>query len=169
MDIASSAATLNTSVGGSWTAHGTIATSGSAWAATLAARDEGDNGNQISIVVWTTAGPGDVEVRDGEFFDGTSWATAYDDRLVGIRVGDGATVGQLEQAINDGSRLIRVQAADPSPSKTITDTNLQHNSAKFAGGVAFPCTTDGIKLTGLSLEVGFQPGLNKRVPARQAS
>jgi len=169
MDIASAAATLATNVGGNWIANGTIATSGTAWNATLAARDPGDNGNQMSIGLWTTAGPGDVEVRDGEIFDGTSWVTAHDDRFVGVRVGDGATVGALELAINDGSRLIRVQAADPSPSKVITDTNLTHLSAKFTGGVTVPCSNDGIKLTGLSLEVGFKTGLNKRVPARQQS
>ena len=168
MGDSSTLATLATNVGGNWISGGTIATSGTAWAATLRARDPGADGNALTVQIYTTDGPGDVEVRDGEIFDGTSWVAA-DRRVTGIRVGVGATVGALELAINDGSRWLQISAGDATPTKVVTDTNTLHVSTGFAGGTDVPCDGEGVRLTGIDLELGFKAGLNKRVPARQQS
>jgi len=156
------AAQRTLSAGGDWAVGGTVATSGTAWAATLVAKQVGEDWNgALMLSVYTSIGATGVEVRDNETFDGTSWSASPFN--VGVRVGGTVTVKQLETAIADSSKLIGVLTADPSPSKTITDTNTLHRTNGFTGAVDTVPIGSALKLTGLALEFAPKQGINKRL------
>ena len=162
----SAKAALAMQPGGNWTSGGAIATSGTAWAATVQARNPGSDANSLALQVYTSDGADGVEVRDGQYYDGANWVV--DAGYVGVRVGGAMTVQQLETAINDQSRKFVISVADPTPGKIITDTNTLHTSATLAGGTTTQPTGEALRLTGLSFELGQKPGLNRRIPALQA-
>lgn len=158
------AAGMLTSVGGNWSAGSTVATNSTVWNALLQARNTGTEGNSYTFSVYTTQGPAICECRDNQRFDGSNWSAVANN--IGVRVGDGCTVAQLEAALA-GSRLIQVTTPDASPTKVISDTNTSHTSNVFtSGAVAAPNGTPP-KLTGIALEVGIKSGAFKRLPATQ--
>lgn len=160
------AATLATDVGANWDTGGTVTTDDpiSDWTATLAVRHVGTDGHNITMTVYTCQGTG-VEVHDDRYFDGTNW-NDYSTN-VGIRVGVDATIAELERAINDGSRYIEVSVADSDPTKVVENTTSAHESIVFAGATDTAPTTEQLKLTGLSFEIGLKPGVYKRLPSSQ--
>lgn len=144
---------------------GAVTTSGANWSATLTSLVNGTDGNGVTLSVYTSVGDDGIEVRDHESFDGSTWTADFNN--IGVRVGTGTgTVLDLETAINAYSRLASVTTADIAPTKVITDTNVLHTGTFVFGAETYP-TGEAAKLTGLGLEVGIKPGLNKRFAAAQ--
>lgn len=162
-----------------------VQTSGTNWAATwkvadLAAGREaafrpGEMGNSVTMsIAFVSGATPSIDVRDHCVYSVTAGRWLEDIYNVGVLVTGTTTttVAQLEAAISDastGSKLCALQTADATPTKTLAIAAmaaLAPAAGSFSGGAYTAPTGEAVKLTGLGLLVGIQPGL-KRLPAAQ--
>lgn len=162
-----------------------VQTSGTNWAATwkvadLAAGREaafrpGEMGNSVTMsIAFASGATPSIDVRDHCVYSVTAGRWLEDIYNVGVLVTGTTTttVAQLEAAISDastGSKLCALQTADATPTKTLAIAAmaaLAPAAGSFSGGAYTAPTGEAVKLTGLGLLVGIQPGL-KRLPAAQ--
>lgn len=155
-----------------------VATSGTDWAATWAAKAGnnkviGELGNNVSMsIAFATGAVNLVDVRDHFTYDASTGLWSPDLNNVGIRVVCSAgslTVAALETAIAAATALIEVSVADATPAKTIDAAAMNGVSVTgdFTGGTFTSPTGEALKLTGLGLEVGLERGLIRRLPKAQ--
>lgn len=155
-----------------------VSTSGTNWSATFAAKTGnyqvvGELGNQVTMSIAFASGTSTlVDVRDHFAYDASTGLWSPDLNNVGVRVVCAAgtlTVAALETAIAAATGLVQVSAADATPSKAIDDAGMNGIlvTGAFAGGTFTSPTGEALKLTGVGLEVGVVPGLNKRLPSAQ--
>jgi hypothetical protein len=156
-----------------------VLTSGAPWAAQWITGVIGDNGNRIALLLYFDAGaPGSdpvVEVREHMAWVPVAnrWLAARN--VVGVHVTcDPAapiTVGALEAAIVAGlsSDLVILDSGDPAPGKTLDVVTLagDQRGGGFDGGVYGVPTGEALRLTGLGVEVGLEPGIYRRLPPAQ--
>lgn len=155
-----------------------VTTSGSNWAATWAAKTGsnfviGELGNSVTLSIGFESGsPNLIDVRDNFSYDPATglWTAALGN--VGVRVVCSAaslTVAALETAIAAGTALIQLSAADGTPGKTINAAGMAGmlTTGQLSGGTFTAPIGEALKLTGLGLLVGVQPGLYRRLPAAQ--
>jgi hypothetical protein len=158
-------------------------TSGVAWASTWKVADlvvgresyfrPGEMGNAVTMsIAFTTGATPSIDVRDHFAYSPTTGRWSEDLNNVGVRVTGTTTttVAQLEAAITAGTKLCSLVTPDVAPSKTLAIATMAAGSpaiGSFAGGSYTAPTGEALRLTGLGLEVGLQPGLNKRLPAAQ--
>jgi hypothetical protein len=154
---------------------GSVSTSpGPEWVATLQARTPGVGGNDLRVVVSVVFSTDNtVEVRDHQVFDPTAGTWSSSLNRVGILLrsdASGLSVASLESAIN-GSELIRVSTPSGSPAAIVTNDTTETFTGGFAGGVdpvtSNPPTGEALKLTGLALLVGVEPGVFRRLSTSQ--
>lgn len=170
---AGSSATLVTSLSSSFTPL--VATSGTAWNASLFAGPVGSAGNAVTLsIAFEDGAPFAFDVREHFIWSHTLQRWTEKLNNVGVKVtcrtGSSPTVAQLENAFDDaGVTLFVVSAPDPSPTKIINATAMANLTSlgTLSGGSFGTPTGEAIKLTGLGLEVGLKPGLFRRLPAAQ--
>lgn len=155
-----------------------VTTSGTVWTATwqAAAAYPGEMGNALtmSLAFEDSAGAAfSVDVRDHFAWSHAIQRWIEDIGNVGVRVlcrsGSSPTVAQLEAAIVAGTTLVTLSSADATPSKIVNATgmlNLTATGTLISGAYGSP-TGEAIRLTGLALEVGLEPGLYRRLAAGQ--
>jgi hypothetical protein len=155
-----------------------VTTSGTAWAATWAAKTGnnkvvGELGNTLTLSIGFESGsPNVIDVRDDLSYSPTTASWTPSSRNIGVRVVCAAaslTVAALEAAIAAGTAYAQLSAADATPAKTINAASMagQLVTATFSGGTFTAPTGEALKLTSLGLEVGIEPGLYRRLPAAQ--
>ncbi len=150
-----------------------VATDSTRWAAILQSTAilPGELGNGLTLAIFFLnggSGASSIDVRDHVVYTSGAWAAATN--TIGVLVTMGAsnvTVGQLEAAITAGTLLATVALAD-TPTKIVAASMLNSNrSQAFSGGLFGSPTGEALKLTGLALEVGFEPGVFRNFPATQ--
>lgn len=155
-----------------------VATSGTNWAATFAAKTGnysviGELGNNVTMSIAFESGAANIiDVRDHFTYDQATGLWSPDLLNVGVRVVCTAatlTVAALETAIAAGTDLIQVSVADATPSKTIDAAVMAGIAATgiFTGGTFTSPTGEALKLSGLALEVGIVRPTFKRLPRAQ--
>lgn len=157
-----------------------VQTSGTDWAATWQAANSGsagtsfpgEMGNRITMsLAFVVGATPSVDVRDHFAYDPSTGRWAEDLNNIGVLVTGTTTttVADLEAAIAAGTKLATLQAADATPGKTLAIAAmaaLAPAAGSFSGGTYTAPSGEAIKLSGLALEVGLEPGL-KRLPAAQ--
>lgn len=155
-----------------------VATSGTNWAATFAAKTGnytviGELGNNVTMsIAFESGSPNAIDVRDHFAYDITTGLWSPDLNNVGVRVVCAAgslTVAALETAIAAATDLVQVSAADATPTKTIDAAGMAGISVtgSFAGGTFTSPSGEALKLSGLALEVGIVAPTFKRLPRAQ--
>ncbi|HKP06412.1 MAG TPA: hypothetical protein VJU58_04090 [Microbacterium sp.] len=152
-----------------------VATSGTVWNATWLAVSTlpGLMGNAVTMSLAFESGTANlIDVRDHYAYSGNRWVEDLNN--IGVRVvrsSSPPTVAQLEAAIasgTTGTKLATLNAADATPSKTINISMAgQTPTGSFVGGAYGTPTGEALKLTSLAMEIGVNPGVNKRLPASQ--
>jgi hypothetical protein len=147
-----------------------VQTSGTNWTATFQAVGLGELGNAVTLRLAFVVGTGSIDVRDHFAFDPatSSWSPAVG--TIGVLVTGTPTVAQLEAAIVAGTDLATLSSADGTPSKVVNVAAmaaLAVVTGAFTGGAFGSPTGEALKLTGLGLEVGVEPGLFRGLPAAQ--
>lgn len=153
------------------------------WGAVLEATAVGADGNGVTLIVTPKIGATrSIEVRDGQRWDPDTetWdfttPTTVGIKLVATDNGgtSPATAAQIEAAIAESSRLLRVATPHASPSAQVdmsamVGLELVASCGDTTLGVDAdnntPPTGEALKLTGLGIEVGMKRGLYKRLPA----
>lgn len=154
-----------------------VTTSGTVWTSTwlaAAAAYPGEIGNTVTMSVAVEDGsPFSIDVRDHFAWDHALQIWVPDLNNVGVRVlcrtGSSPTVAQLEAAIAAGTTLATLSVADATPGKVVNASGMVNltSTASFTGGTFVGPTGEGLKLTGLGLDVGFERGVFNRLPAAQ--
>lgn len=155
-----------------------VATSGSNWAATFAAKTGnytviGELGNGVTMSISFESGTGNtIDVRDHFAYDQATGLWSPDLNNVGVRVVCAAaslTVAALEAAIAAATNLVQVSAADGTPSKTIDGAAMAGLTVAgaFTGGTFTSPTGEALKLSGLALEVGIVRPTYRRLSRAQ--
>lgn len=155
-----------------------VTTSGTAWAATwqAAAAYPGVMGNALAMsLAFEDSGTAafSIDVRDHFTWNHAVQRWIESIGTVGVRVlcrtGSSPTVAQLEAGIAAGSALVTLAAADATPAKVVSAAGMLNLTATAAlsGGTYGSPTGEAIRLTGIGLECGIEPGLNRRLPAAQ--
>lgn len=177
--VAGTQASLATATGLVDTATTSVTTSGTAWAATFAAKTGNNDvigelannpSNTLAMTIAFESGAANsIDVRDHYTYDiaTATWSPLLYN--VGVRVVFASlTVAALETAILAGTDLLELSAADGTPTKTIAaGMDGLSVGGVFAGGTFGAPTGEAIKLSGLGLEVGIEPGLYRRLPGSQ--
>jgi hypothetical protein len=151
-----------------------VATSGTVWNATWAAvaSKPGEMGNAVSLAISFELGANAIDVRDHFTWNASVGRWVESLNRVGVRVTcqtSSLFVFVLEAAISTATSLITLTSADVSPVKTVNAAAMSGlvATASFSGGAYGTPTGEAFRLTGLGLEVGIQPGLNRHLPAGQ--
>lgn len=149
-----------------------IATDTTRWAASLQATALGALGNGVTLSIsFIDGSPTSIDVRDHFVYTIATGAWTPAINTVGVLVtmttGSRPTVLQLEDALTAGSDLLTVATPD-TPTKIIAASMIGTTKADvFAGGAFGAPTGEGLKLTGLALEVGYERGTFNRLPVAQ--
>lgn len=145
------------------------------WTATFRAVAVGAAGNALAMSLafeTSTTGAFTIDVRDHFAWSITLgiWTPAVG--AIGVRVvsrtGAAPTIAQLEAAIVAGTGLATLTVADAA-SFALNAATVSGNTSTgtYTGGTYTAPTGEALKLTGLGLEVGADPGLYRRLPAAQ--
>lgn len=143
------------------------------WTATWVntATHPGELGNVVTMSFAFSANGGTVvEVRDHFQWDPITavWLPLVNN--VGVHVLGSPTIGAVEAAIVGGSALVMLSSGHATPTRTINASAMDGLAVAptyLSGGVFTVQSGEGIKLTGLGLEVGIEPVLFKRLPPAQ--
>lgn len=164
-----------------------VTTSGAAWNATLRAVNAfpGGMGNRITMTVaflaesstvidelpvdlpFTFSGPAAIEVLDHFTWSVTleRWIERVNN--IGILIFGSPTVAEIESVITAKSKLATISSADATPTKSIAMVADSTTAGAFTGGVFGTPSGEACKLTGLALEIGVRPGINRRLAESQ--
>lgn len=151
-----------------------VTTSGTPWAPRYQAVAAGETGNVITMSIGFETGPvAIIDVRDHLKYDAATatWSPLVNN--VGVRVvidypAATLTGDTLTTMIGAGSALLHIAAGDPTPGKTIGLAMAGTTpTGAFSDGTFAAPSGEAIKLTGLGLEVGIEPGLFRRLPVAQ--
>lgn len=147
-----------------------VQTSGTSWTATWRAVAPGELGNAVTMTIAFVPGT-TFGVRNHFAYDLSLGLWVPDLNNVGVLVAGSPTVAALEAAILAETTLVTLVTPDATPSKVINGAAMQaigSVTGSLTGGVFGAPAGEGLKLTGLGLEVGFErPGLYNRLPAAQ--
>jgi hypothetical protein len=145
------------------------------WTATITATPLGDLGNDVSLsLAFVTSTTAAVLINNHREYDiATSRWIANTNNLGVLVTGNDTTatvtIATIEAAINAWSQLLQVSSAHATPTARVNFAlmgGIETAGALTAGAFA-AATGESIKLTGLALELGYQRGIYKRLPASQ--
>lgn len=151
-----------------------VATDSTRWSAVIQAVAPGELGNLVTLSIsFVDAGSAGIsfDVRDHFVYDSATatWSPAVN--TIGVVVYMTSilrpTVLQLENAITAGTALATVAIPD-TPTKIVAASIIGATRSNALTGGAFGAPAgEGLKLTGLALEVGYERGMFNRLPAAQ--
>lgn len=163
-----------------------VATSGVVWTATWRAADAfpGEMGNRITMTVafidevtvddllpydlpFDFTGPAAIQVNDHFTWSLTLNRWVEDVNNIGILIIGTPTIGEVESVIVASTALATLQSADATPSKLIAMAPDTSSAAAFTGGAYGSPSGEACKLTGLAMDVGIRPGIQRRLTAAQ--